>query len=57
MCRPCGKGAPWWPSFMAVVDRALSPEFGVPGPISDGVTGSEGGGGRLISVGVVILRL
>jgi hypothetical protein len=25
------------------------------GPISDGVTGSEGGGGRLISVGVVIL--
>lgn len=30
MCRPCGKGAPWWPSFMAVVDRALSPEFGVP---------------------------
>lgn len=25
------------------------------GPISDGVTGSEGGGGRLIKVGVVIL--
>lgn len=25
------------------------------GPISDGVTGSEGGGGRLISVGVVIV--
>lgn len=24
------------------------------GPISDGVTGSEGGGGRLIKVGVVI---
>ena len=30
VCRPCGKGAPWWPSFMAVVERALSPEFGVP---------------------------
>lgn len=42
---------------MAVVDKAdrdVVPEFGVPGPISDGVTGSEGGGGRLIKVGVVI---
>lgn len=26
------------------------------GPISDGVTGSEGGGGRLIKVGVDILQ-
>ena len=26
------------------------------GPMSDGVTGSEGGGGRLISVGVVIVK-
>jgi hypothetical protein len=43
---------------MAVVDRAerdVVVELGVPGPISDGVTGSEGGGGRLIRVGVVIL--
>lgn len=26
------------------------------GPISDGVTGSDGGGGKLISVGVVMMR-
>jgi hypothetical protein len=41
----------------AVVERAdndVVPEFGVPGPISDGVTGSDGGGGRLIKVGVDI---
>lgn len=30
MCRACGNGAPWCPSFMAVVDRAERPEFGVP---------------------------
>jgi hypothetical protein len=43
---------------MAVVDSAekeVVPELGVPGPMSDGVTGSEGGGGRLISVGVVMM--
>lgn len=43
---------------MAVVDNAESevvPELGVPGPISEGVTGSEGGGGKLIKVGVVIV--
>jgi hypothetical protein len=28
--RACGNGAPWWPSFMAVVDRAERPELGVP---------------------------
>lgn len=33
------------------------PEFGVPGPMSEGVIGSEGGGGRLISVGVDIFTL
>ena len=30
---PCGKACPWWPSLMAVVDRAdkeVVPEFGVP---------------------------
>lgn len=27
------------------------------GPMSDGVTGSEGGGGRLISVGVVMMGI
>lgn len=44
---------------MAVVDKAereVVAELGVPGPISDGVTGSEGGGGRLIKVGVDILQ-
>lgn len=43
---------------MAVVDNADSevvPELGVPGPISDGVTDSDGGGGKLIRVGVDIL--
>jgi hypothetical protein len=31
--RECGKGAPWWPSLMAVVERAereVVPELGVP---------------------------
>ena len=79
--------APWWPSFMAVVERAereVVPELGVPldlgergkwgglvvwgaresgvkrrerdtyGPMSEGVTGSEGGGGRLINVEVAM---
>lgn len=36
-------------------EREVVPEFGVPGPMSDGVTGSEGGGGRSIRVGVDIL--
>lgn len=27
------------------------------GPISEGVTGSDGGGGRLMSVGVVMLKV
>lgn len=33
----CGKGAPWWPSLMAVVERAereVVPELGV--PLKDG---------------------
>lgn len=33
----------------------LFPQMETYGPISDGVTGSDGGGGRLMSVGVDIL--
>ena len=39
------------PSLIATVDRAdieVVPLLGVPGPISEGVTGSDGGGGRLM---------
>lgn len=44
---------PLWPSLIATVESSdieVVVEVGVPG-ISDGVTGSEGGGGISISVG------
>lgn len=42
---------------MATVDSSdmvVVPELGVPGPMSEGVSGSDGGGGRLIKVGVLV---
>lgn len=42
--------------FSRVVDRQKNAEA-TDGPGSDGVAGSEGGGGRLMSVGVAIFLL
>lgn len=48
------RGAPVWQKGLVSAQAVWETE-NTYGPMSDGVTGSDGGGGRLINVGVDIL--